>query len=177
VGQFLQQLLNGIHLGSIYALIALGYTMVYGVLRLINFAHGDVYMVGAYVGLVIAARLGTTTTAAAHPGLGTAVLVMLGSMAGCALLGLVIERFAYRPLRRAPRLAALITAIGLSLLPGPAVFPGAAPVAPLASYCFHYDPVERSDHHANRDPADGAAVVYRHPHEDGESDARGLLRP
>src|SRR5713101_7807544 len=109
---FLQQIVNGLSLGSIYALIALGYTMVYGVLRLINFAHGDVYMVGAYVGLVLAARLGATV----HPGLGSAVLVMLGSMAGCALLGVIIERFAYRPLRRAPRLAALITAIGVSLL-------------------------------------------------------------
>ena len=112
MGQFLQQLLNGIHLGSIYALIALGYTMVYGVLRLINFAHGDVYMVGAYVGLVVAAGIG----ASAHPGVGPAVLAMLASMAGCALLGLVIERFAYRPLRRAPRLTSLITAIGVSLL-------------------------------------------------------------
>jgi branched-chain amino acid transport system permease protein len=137
VGQFLQQLLNGIHLGSIYALIALGYTMVYGVLRLINFAHGDVYMVGAYVGLVIAARLG----AAAHPGLGMAALVMLGSMGGCAVLGLVIERFAYRPLRRAPRLTALITAIGVSLLlenacqlifgPDPQYFPELLPSRPF----------------------------------------------
>jgi branched-chain amino acid transport system permease protein len=137
VGQLLQQLLNGIHLGSIYALIALGYTMVYGVLRLINFAHGDVYMVGAYVGLVLAARVG----AAVHPGLGPAVLVMVGSMAGCALLGVIIERFAYRPLRRAPRLAALITAIGVSLLlenaiqliygPDPQYFPVLLPSRPL----------------------------------------------
>jgi branched-chain amino acid transport system permease protein len=137
VGQLLQQLLNGIHLGSIYALIALGYTMVYGVLRLINFAHGDVYMVGAYVGLVLAARVG----AAVHPGLGQAVVVMVGSMAGCALLGVIIERFAYRPLRQAPRLAALITAIGVSLLlenaiqliygPDPQYFPVLLPSRPL----------------------------------------------
>jgi branched-chain amino acid transport system permease protein len=137
LGEFLQQLLNGIHLGSIYALIALGYTMVYGVLRLINFAHGEIYMVGAYVGLVIAARVG----AANHPGLGTALLVMLGAMAGCALLGLTIERFAYRPLRRAPRLTALITAIGISLLlqnviqlifgPNPQYFPELIPSRPL----------------------------------------------
>jgi branched-chain amino acid transport system permease protein len=112
VDQFLQQLLNGIHLGSIYALIALGYTMVYGVLRLINFAHGEIYMVGAFLGLVITSRLG----AGQEPGLGTAFLIMLGAMAGCALLGLVIERFAYRPLRGSPRLNALITAIGVSLL-------------------------------------------------------------
>lgn len=136
MGQFLQQLLNGIHLGSIYALIALGYTMVYGVLRLINFAHGDVYMVGAYVGLWFAARMG----AAAHPGLATAALVMLGAMTLCAVLGLVIERFAYRPLRRAPRLTALITAIGVSLLlenaaqlifgPDPQFFPELLPSHP-----------------------------------------------
>src|SRR5687767_888847 len=134
---FLQQLVNGLSLGSIYALIALGYTMVYGVLRLINFAHGDVYMVGAYVGLVTAARLG----AASHPGLGMALLVMLGSMVGCVVIGLVIERFAYRPLRRAPRLTALITAIGVSLLlenvvqlifgPNPQYFPELLPSRPL----------------------------------------------
>jgi branched-chain amino acid transport system permease protein len=137
VSQFLQQLLNGIHLGSIYALIALGYTMVYGVLRLINFAHGDVYMVGAYLGLMVAARLG----AEAHPGVESALVVMLGSMAGCVALGLVIERFAYRPLRRSPRLTALITAIGVSLLlenviqlqfgPDPKYFPELLPSHPL----------------------------------------------
>jgi branched-chain amino acid transport system permease protein len=139
LGQFLQQLLNGIHLGSIYALIALGYTMVYGVLRLINFAHGDVYMVGAYLGLVLTAWVGADQ----HPGLGMALVVMCGTMAGCALLGLVIERFAYRPLRRAPRLTALITAIGVSLLlenviqhprvfgPDPRYYPKLIPSHPL----------------------------------------------
>jgi branched-chain amino acid transport system permease protein len=144
VGEFLQQLLNGIHLGSIYALIALGYTMVYGVLRLINFAHGDVYMVGAYLGLVITAWIG----AAEHPGLGAALLGMLGSMAGCVLLGLTIERFAYRPLRRAPRLTALITAIGVSLLlenviqhprvfgPDPRYYPKLVPSRPLIQTAF-----------------------------------------
>src|SRR2546423_692267 len=134
---FIQQLINGLNIGAIYALIALGYTMVYGVLRLINFAHGDVYMVGAFAGLVITSRLG----AGLHPGLGTALLVMLGSMASCALLGLIIERFAYRPLRRAPRLNALITAIGVSLLlenvvqliygPNPQYFPDLIPSRPL----------------------------------------------
>src|SRR5687767_2676534 len=111
--------------------------MVYGVLRLINFAHGDVYMVGAYLGLVIATRIG----GAAHPGLATALLVMVSSMAGCAALGFVIERFAYRPLRRAPRLTALITAIGVSLLlenvaqlifgPNPQYYPDLIPSRPL----------------------------------------------
>jgi branched-chain amino acid transport system permease protein len=111
VQQFLQLLTHGLHLGSIYALIALGYTMVYGVLRLINFAHGDIYMVGAFIGILVSTSLG----ASMHPGLGTAVVVLLVSMAGCAVLGLLIERLAYRPLRRAPRLTALITAIGVSL--------------------------------------------------------------
>lgn len=108
--EFLQQLVNGLAWGSIYALIALGYTMVYGVLRLINFAHGDVYMIGAMVGYY-AARIFT--------GGGSILrfaLVMLTSMLACALLGAAIERFAYRPLRNAPRLNALITAIGVSLL-------------------------------------------------------------
>ena len=109
--EFLQQLINGIGWGSIYALIALGYTMVYGVLRLINFAHGDVYMVGAMVGYYAAGWIGG--------GRGTLagfVGVLMFSMAVCALLGVVIERIAYRPLRQAPRLTALITAIGVSLL-------------------------------------------------------------
>src|SRR5512147_1794565 len=86
--EFLQQLINGLAWGSIYALIALGYTMVYGVLKFINFAHGDVYMVGAYLAYYV----------------------------GCALVGFLIERLAYRPLRNAQRLSVLITAIGVSLL-------------------------------------------------------------
>jgi branched-chain amino acid transport system permease protein len=112
VQEFAQQLLNGLSWGSIYALIALGYTMVYGVLKFINFAHGDVYMVGAflayYLARVLAAQQNPTAPAAAA--------ILLGSMAGCALLGVLIERLAYRPLRRQPRLTVLITAIGVSLL-------------------------------------------------------------
>jgi len=108
---FLQQLVNGISLGSIYALIALGYTMVYVVLRLINFAHGDVYMVGAYVGYYLSRKL-----QGKEPSLTSALIVMLGAMIACAILGIVIERFAYRPVRRASRLTLLITAIGVSLL-------------------------------------------------------------
>ncbi len=110
--QFLQQLLNGITWGSIYALIALGYTMVYGVLKLINFAHGEVYMVGAMVGYYAAHTLGF----AAEPSLTGLLAVLVLSMAACALLGATIERVAYRPLRSAPRVASLITAIGISLL-------------------------------------------------------------
>jgi branched-chain amino acid transport system permease protein len=109
--EFLQQLINGIGWGSIYALIALGYTMVYGVLRLINFAHGDVYMVGAMVGFYTAGWIGGW---GGTPVGVVAVLVL--PMVVCASLGVVIERVAYRPLRQAPRLTALITAIGVSLL-------------------------------------------------------------
>jgi branched-chain amino acid transport system permease protein len=108
----LQQLLNGVTWGSIYALVALGYTMVYGVLKLINFAHGEVYMVGAMSGYYAAHALGV----ASAPSLGGLVAVMLASMLVCALLGALIERVAYRPLRNAGRLAPLITAIGVSLL-------------------------------------------------------------
>lgn len=103
--QFLQQLVNGVSLGSIYALIALGYTMVYGIIKLINFAHGDVYMVGAYVGFA----------ATIYAGLGF-IPALIISMAMCALLGMVIERVAYKPLRNSTRIAVLITAIGISLL-------------------------------------------------------------
>src|SRR3977135_4535503 len=95
---FLQQLVNGLSLGSIYALIALGYTMVYGVLRLINFAHGDVYMVGAYVGYFLSRRLQGN-----EPSLASDILVMLGAMLAGAVFGLLIERLAYRPVRRASR--------------------------------------------------------------------------
>jgi branched-chain amino acid transport system permease protein len=129
---FLQQLVNGLSLGSIYALIALGYTMVYGVLRLINFAHGDVYMVGAYVGYYLSRRL-----QGEEPSLVSAILVMIGSMFVCAILGMLIERLAYRPVRREARLTLLITAIGVSLFienvaqlvfgPTPRFFPSLAP--------------------------------------------------
>jgi len=108
MSEFLQQLLNGLSLGAIYALIAIGYTMVYGVLRFINFAHSDVFMAGAFIGLN-AARLFPTGTFAG----GFAVLAI--AMLGCAVLGIVIERLAYRPLRSAPTLNVLITAIGVSL--------------------------------------------------------------
>jgi len=131
---FLQQLVNGLSLGSIYALIALGYTMVYGVLRLINFAHGDVYMLGAYAGYYLSRKLKGD-----EPSLPSALLVMLGAMLTCALIGVVIERFAYRPVRRAARLTLLITAIGVSLFienaaqlvfgPDPKFFPSLAPRA------------------------------------------------
>ena len=110
--EFFQQIVNWITWGSVYALIALGYTMVYGILRLINFAHGDVYMVGAFIAYYVAAATGV----ASHPSVGGALAVLACSMAGAAGLGFVIERFAYKPVRRSSRLTALITAIGVSLL-------------------------------------------------------------
>src|SRR3712207_996688 len=110
MAQLFQHLINGLAAGTIYALVALGYTMVYGVLKLINFAHGDVMMVGVYLGYAVAFALGRQ----AQRTLWGVALIFLVAMAGCALLGLLIERFAYRPLREKPRLTALITAIGIS---------------------------------------------------------------
>ncbi len=109
---FFQQLLNGLSLGAIYALIALGYTLVYGTLQLINFAHGEVYMMGAFAALYIARYTGV----ADNPTLPGAAMVAIGAMVSCAILGMTIERLAYRPLRRSTRLNMLITAIGMSLL-------------------------------------------------------------
>jgi len=109
---YLQQLINGVQYGSIYALIAVGYTMVYGVLRLINFAHGDIYMLGAFVAYYVVTGLALHQ----HPSVGNFLFVLIVSMAVCALAGVLIERLAYRPIRNAPRLTALITAIGVSLL-------------------------------------------------------------
>lgn len=109
---FLQQLINGLILGSIYAIVALGYTMVYGIIGLINFAHGDIVMVGALVALTITGLL----AAAGLPAPLVLLLATLGAMAVCMTLGVSIERVAYRPLRNAPRLAPLITAIGMSIL-------------------------------------------------------------
>jgi branched-chain amino acid transport system permease protein len=111
---FFQQLINGLSLGSIYALIALGYTMVYGIVRLINFAHGDILMVGAYTGYFVLTRFGVTPAGVATP-VGVAAAFVI-SMTVCAFLGIAIERFAYRPLRAAPRLNSLITAIAVSLI-------------------------------------------------------------
>lgn len=102
---FIQQMINGISLGSIYALMALGYTMVYGIIKLINFAHGDIYMVGAYIGYGLIQNVGL--------GLLPAIII---SMLLSAILGVVIEKVAYRPLRGATRIATLITAIGVSYL-------------------------------------------------------------
>ena len=112
---FFQTFVNGLVAGCVYALIALGYTMVYGVLKLLNFAHGDVYMVGAYIGYLILQLFG-----GAH-GLSIPVVLLLVVMfaaasVGCGYLGVAMERFAYRPLRNAPRIAPLITALGISFV-------------------------------------------------------------
>src|SRR6218665_1819813 len=112
--EFLQQLINGLALGAIYALIALGYTMVYGVLRFINFAHGELFMVGAYTGAVLGAKI-TAAIPGGDRGAG-AVLVLFTAMAVSATLGVLIEKLAYRPLRNGPKINVLITAIGVSLL-------------------------------------------------------------
>ena len=111
--EFLQQLINGLSLGAIYALIALGYTMVYGVLRFINFAHGDVFMVGAFSGLYVAPVVMKFSNGG--PSWTGAFVILVVAMAICAILGIIIEKLAYRPLRDRPRLTVLITAIGVSL--------------------------------------------------------------
>jgi branched-chain amino acid transport system permease protein len=111
---FIQQIINGLVLGSMYALVALGYTMVYGVLNLINFAHGDVLMVGALTGLTLLNWI--NAVAPDLPGIVKLLLAVLGTIPVCVLVNLVIERVAYRRLRNAPRLAPLITAIGVSIL-------------------------------------------------------------
>ncbi len=128
---FLNQLINGLQIGSIYALIALGYTMVYGIVKLINFAHGDIIMVGAYAALLAMTSLGLPFPAA-----------IVISMVVCVVVGVVIERVAYKPLRSSPRISSLITAIGVSLFlqnlaqtifsATPRPFPTVFTVAPLS---------------------------------------------
>jgi branched-chain amino acid transport system permease protein len=113
VDTFTQLTLNGLTEGSTYALIALGYTLVYGVLKLLNFAHGDVFMVGSFIGFGILKVLGGAGNPAVPVWL-LITLMVLGAMVGCAVLGVAIERFAYRPLRDAPRIAPLISALGVS---------------------------------------------------------------
>ncbi len=102
---FLNQLINGLHVGSIYALIALGYTMVYGIVKLINFAHGDIIMVGAYTAVIVLMTLGWS-----------APVALLAAVVVCVIFGVLIERIAYKPLRNSPRISSLITAIGVSML-------------------------------------------------------------
>jgi branched-chain amino acid transport system permease protein len=113
VDTFIQLTLNGLTLGSVYALIALGYSLVYGILKLLNFAHGDVFTVGSFIGFGMLQLLGGSTDPVVPVWL-LLVLITASAMAGCAVLGVAIERFAYRPLRDAPRIAPLISALGVS---------------------------------------------------------------
>jgi branched-chain amino acid transport system permease protein len=134
---FFQQIVNGLSLGGIYALIALGYTMVYGIIELINFAHGDVYTLGTFVSLAILTALGVTGVVHGPALIGVVGVTILASMLLCGVVGMLIERLAYRRLRKAPRLAPLITAIGVSFIlenvmqlwrgPSPVPFPQVIP--------------------------------------------------
>ena len=110
MSEFIQQLINGLSLGSIYALIALGYTMVYGILKFINFAHGEIFMLGAFFGYYLARSLGVDA-----PDIPMALVIMLLTMAATAIIGVTIEKLAYKPLRNSSKLTVLITAIGVSL--------------------------------------------------------------
>ncbi|MBK8381755.1 MAG: branched-chain amino acid ABC transporter permease [Ignavibacteria bacterium] len=110
MSEFIQQLINGLSLGSIYALIALGYTMVYGILKFINFAHGEIFMLGAYSGFYLANSMGVKS-----PSIPMALLIMLLAMIITACIGVIIEKLAYKPLRNSSKLTVLITAIGVSL--------------------------------------------------------------
>jgi branched-chain amino acid transport system permease protein len=132
-----QQLINGLSLGAIYALIALGYTMVYGIIELINFAHGDVYTLGSFFSLMILGLMGVSTTLHGAPLVGVVLVTVFGAMLLCGIVGVLIERLAYRRLRNSPRLAPLITAIGISFIlenimqlwrgPSPVNFPDIIP--------------------------------------------------
>jgi len=134
---FFQQLINGLSLGGIYALIALGYTMVYGIIELINFAHGDVYTLGTFFSLAILTLLGVDSVVHGPALIGVLAVTILGAMILCGLTGVIIERLAYRRLRNAPKLAPLITAIGMSFIlenlmlywrgPSPVPFPQVIP--------------------------------------------------
>src|SRR3989338_7202958 len=107
---FLQQIINGLTVGSVYALIALGYTMVYGIIQLINFAHGEIYMIGAYLGVImlaVAVSLGIKSPYI------TLFIIFLGSAIFCAVHGYFLEKIAYKPLRKSPRLVPLISAVGM----------------------------------------------------------------
>jgi branched-chain amino acid transport system permease protein len=132
-----QQLVNGLSLGGIYALVALGYTMVYGIVELINFAHGDVYTLGTFFSLAILGLLGVTGIVTGPMLIVVVAVTMIGAMILCGLVGVILERLAYRRLRNAPRLAPLITAIGMSFIlenvmqywhgPSPIPFPDVVP--------------------------------------------------
>jgi branched-chain amino acid transport system permease protein len=134
---FFQQVINGLSLGGIYALIALGYTMVYGIIELINFAHGDVYTLGTFFSLAILTLMGVSDVVTGPALIVVLAVTIIGAMLLCGLTGVIIERLAYRRLRNAPKLAPLITAIGMSFIlenlmlywrgPSPVPFPQVIP--------------------------------------------------
>ena len=170
---FLTYLLNGLQAGSIYALIALGYTMVYGIVKLINFAHGDVMMLGAYVALFCLTTF--------HLPLWATVLV---TMLVTAIIGVVIERFAYKPLRNSARISALITAIGISLLlqnlvmlifsPQSPAVPGSAQICPGPDDWCPESQLADHRHDCSRLRPDGDPHPLHHQNPHGQSDARSL---
>ena len=185
---FFNFLVIGLTVGSIYALIALGYTMVYGIVKLINFAHGDILMLGAYMGYFVLIQLGV--------GLWAVLLAFLAAMAGCAIIGVTMEKTCYKPLRNAPRLNALITAIGVSMLieNGSKMLPFIGPnprqytSAQRPDACHICDGRQLDQDQDRRqylgDPAAGPAYIdhhdgplefHRQPHPDGQGDARRFL--
>ena len=168
--QFVQQLINGISLGSIYALVALGYTMIYGIIKLINFAHGDIYMLGAYFGFIATTMFGFSFIPA-----------ILFSMACAALAGIIIERVAYRPMRNAPRIAILITAIGVSFFleysmiliatPQPRTFP-----AVFEATIYHFGSKQPADRYPDQcADFDGRTDLHCTKHQSGQSDACSIF--
>ena len=189
---FVTELVAGIVHGSVYALIALGYSMVYGILKLLNFAHGDVYMVGAFIGYGMLTVLGGPTAFCVPIGLLLA-LMFLSAMLGGGLLGVAIERFAYRRLRDAPRIAPLITALGVSFfLENAAVLVLGADYQSFDTFSWRNGelwtngvtlpagraPRGRADHRRRRrDRADGRADALRRAHAARAGDARDLVRP
>ncbi|HEX5471865.1 MAG TPA: branched-chain amino acid ABC transporter permease [Lacipirellulaceae bacterium] len=116
MADFVQTLITAIEVGSLYGLIALGYTMVYGILQFINFAHSDIVVLGAWISYTLVTKMGIEPQQQAAPPIWIGILIMIAAMAFCGFIGYAIERLAYKPLRRAPRLNVLITAIGVSLL-------------------------------------------------------------
>ena len=192
---FFRELVSGLAVGSLYALIALGYTMVYGVLKLLNFAHGDVYMVGAYIGFFVLNALGSPLMPV-MPIVPLILLAFAASMVGCGMLGVVIERFAYRPLRKAPRIAPLISAIGVSFFlqqtavllwsPNPRSYdtfslrPGQLGNRRALPHRVHdrqlLDPVRAARRHPLDDRADDRALALRLADAHRQGDARRVLR-
>ncbi len=188
---FTQLTVDGLTLGSVYALIALGYTLVYGVLKLLNFAHGDVFMVGTFVGYGVLQALGGPMNPSLPIWIVIAI-VTIAAMAVCAGLGVAIERFAYRPLRDAPRIAPLISALGVSffLANSMQLLFGATPRnydlfeyhdrLPLPARSAHRqrDRAAAADHHdLRRVRADGRPLVPRQPDAHRQGDSRHLVRP